>query len=137
MEELSSLLPVLRAILAEGPPLHLAVLFGSAARGRTHPGSDVDVAIWPQSPELPLGAELDLQVALERAVGRPVDLLRLDEASTMVCWEVAAHGVPIVAATAAAWPRFVARAASEWADFRPALEEAARRFQRRLAEPVP
>ncbi len=37
----------LRSALGEGPPLRLASLFGSAARGRMHASSDVDVGIVP------------------------------------------------------------------------------------------
>jgi predicted nucleotidyltransferase len=82
----------LRRAFAEGPPLRLAVLFGSAARGRTRPDSDVDVGILPNDPDLPLHAELDLQARLERACGRSVDLVRLDRVSSLLKWEVARSG---------------------------------------------
>ncbi len=120
----------LSTVLAAGPELRLAVLFGSRATGRANPNSDVDVALL-FAHEVTLSEELDLQIALERAVGTSVDLVRLDEASTLVRWQVAVSGVPIVARDHE-WPRFRARAASEYADFRPAFEAAAERFRRRL-----
>ena len=126
------LMAELAGVLASGPELRLAVLFGSAATGRSHAASDVDIGLIFAREES-LARELDLQLALERVVGRSVDLVRLDEASTLVRWQVAVHGVPICAAPHE-WSRFRARAASEYADFRPAFEAAAARFQRRLLE---
>jgi predicted nucleotidyltransferase len=130
---LDPIVAALRRVLAAGPPLRLAILFGSAARGQLRPSSDLDVAIWPLDPTLPLAAEMDLQSELELALARPVDLVRLDTASTLVCWYVARDGVLLEAHPPVEWPRFRARAASDYADFRPSLEEAARRLQRRLA----
>jgi predicted nucleotidyltransferase len=126
----------LRTALAEGPELRLAVLFGSHATGRARADSDVDVALCFVRADVSLADELDLQLVLERAVGRTVDLVRLDEASTLVRWQIATCGVPIVAREHE-WPRFQARAASEYADFRPAFEAAAERFRRRLAGGAP
>jgi len=122
----------LRTALAAGPELRLAVLFGSRASGAAHAGSDVDIALLFAG-AVSLADELDLQVSLERAVAATVDIVRLDEAPTLVRWQVATHGVPIDAREHE-WSRFRARAASEYADFRPAFEAAAARFQRRLLE---
>jgi len=127
------LVSAISAALATGPDLRLAVLFGSQATGDANAASDVDLAVvFAQA--VTLASELDLQIALEDAVGRGVDLVRLDEASTLLRWQVACHGIPIVSAGEHEWPRFRARAASEYADFRPALEAAAERFRRRLLE---
>jgi predicted nucleotidyltransferase len=124
----------LKAALGEGPPLRLAVLFGSAARGKIRPDSDVDVAILPEDPDLPLAVELALQVSLTAACGREVDLVRLDRASTLVRWQVASHGIPLLAGDERAHARFVAAAAAEYIDFAPGFARAAERFRRRLIE---
>jgi predicted nucleotidyltransferase len=113
--------------------VRLAILFGSFARQQQRPDSDVDVAILPADGDLPLAAELDLQVALERACGRTVDLVRLDQASTMLRFRVAREGVALVAEPAFEHPRFLAAAAAEHADFAPALAIASERFRRRIA----
>jgi len=34
-------------------PFRLCVLFGSQATGKTHPGSDVDLAVWPAAKAMP------------------------------------------------------------------------------------
>lgn len=52
-------------------PVRICVLFGSQATGRTHPGSDVDVAIWPDEPpstSLKLGWVQALEALLDRDV---------------------------------------------------------------------
>lgn len=128
-----TLLTSLREVLRRGPPLRLAMLFGSFARRQPRPDSDVDVAILPANPDLPLAAELDLQVALERACGRTVDLVRLDQASTMLRFRVAREGVALLAAPSFEHSRFLAAAAAEHADFAPALAVASERFRRRVA----
>ena len=121
-----------RRALAAAAPMRLAVLFGSAAAGRLRPASDVDIAIWPSDPGLSLATELDLQADLERALGRSVDLVRLDSASTLVRWQVARDGLLLIAEPASEWPRFRAAAASEWESFAPSFAEASRVFQQRL-----
>lgn len=129
-----TLVTTLRDALAEGPALRLALLFGSSARGRARPDSDVDLGILPIDPELPLHVELRLQARLERACGRPVQLVRLDHGSTLLKWEAARHGITVVARSRADHVRFVAQAALEYAEFAPALERAGAAFHRRLLE---
>jgi predicted nucleotidyltransferase len=121
------------AALRAGPPLRLAMLFGSAAAGALRPDSDVDVAILPADPDLSLADELDLQARLARACAREVDLCRLDRASTLVRWQVASHGRALLASSPFEAPRFVAAAASEYLDFAPSFTRAAERFRLRLA----
>ena len=125
----------IRSALTGGPALRLAIVFGSAARGRLRPDSDVDVDIIPTDPGLPLAAELDLQARLERACRRPVDLLRLDRAPTLVAWEAARGGRLVLADPPVAFRRFLARAALDHADLLTALGPAAERLRQRLAQP--
>lgn len=135
MHEAGDLLDRIRAVLAGGPPLRLAIVFGSAARGELRPDSDIDVGIVPVDPDLPLAAELDLQACLERACGRPVDLLRLDRASTLLTWEAARRGRLVLADSAVTFARFRARAALDHADLATVLGPVAERLRRRLAHP--
>lgn len=115
------------------PPLRLAVLFGSVARGKARPDSDVDVGIIPADPELALSAELDLQSRLERACHRPVHLVRLDRASTLLKWKVVNDGRLVLSDPAYVWPRFVATSAIEFAEYAPQLRVAEDLFRARLA----
>jgi hypothetical protein len=124
----------LRAALGGGPPLALAVLFGSTARGAMHTGSDVDVAILPEDPALSLSAELELQAALEAAARRRVDLVRLDTDDVLLRWEIARAGVPLFECDPGAFARFTAGAALAWLDFEPVFSRARRTYLERLAE---
>lgn len=124
----------IRRVLSGGPPLRLAILFGSAARLALRADSDVDIGIVPCDADLPLATELELQVRLEQACGSPVDLVRLDRASTLLRWEAARGAVVVVANPPHEFPRFIAAAAIEHADLMTALAPVAERFRLRLLE---
>ena len=70
----------IRQVLRDGPPLRVAILFGSRARGAPRHDSDYDLAILPVDPELPLSQETLLAATLEQAAGAPFDVVRLDRA---------------------------------------------------------
>jgi predicted nucleotidyltransferase len=130
----SRLVAQLERVLRSGPPIRLALLFGSAARRTRRPDSDVDVGILPHASALPLPAELDLQVQLSRACGCYVDLVRLDRATTLLRWQVARDGILLLADPLEELARFRARAAVEHAELRIVRDPAAERFRRVLAE---
>lgn len=68
----------LRGVLGQGPPLDLAVLFGSAAAGTSRPDSDLDVAVLPATGGLDASEEATLCRRLALAGGADVDLIRLE-----------------------------------------------------------
>jgi uncharacterized protein len=73
----------LAAFFAVHAPAVAAVyLFGSVARGTDRPDSDVDVGVlFREAPPPTLaGLPLDLEAALERALGRPVQIVTLNTA---------------------------------------------------------
>lgn len=117
----------LAQVLAQDARIDYAVLFGSSARGSAHAGSDLDVAVGfkpgTQLDALQLG---DLVSLLERAAGRPVDLLLLDEAPPAVAYRVFRDGRVIVDKGHRALVERKTRAILEYLDFRP-LEELATR----------
>ncbi len=119
--------------LADGPPFRFLAVFGSFATGKDHAGSDVDIAWLPADRHLGLGDELALQVALARAAGRDVDLVRTDTASTLCRMEIARHG-RLLAGDPDAFAAFRAAAIAEYLDFEPAFRAASERFRRRLAQ---
>jgi len=119
-------------IAALSVPPRLVVLFGSRARGTAVAQSDVDLAILPNG-AMALGDELALEAELTRALGVEVDLVRIDVDDVMLRWRVARDGIVVWASPAHEAPRFLARAASEHDEMAPLLEDAAWRFQRRLA----
>lgn len=106
----------LRQTLEDALDVRLAVLFGSVASGRFRPDSDVDVGVSLRPGANPPAA---LGVALERAVGRPVDLVWLDDAPPLLRFEVARRGIVLVERTSHAWADFRARAMIDWWDWAP------------------
>ena len=87
-----SLIPQLRETLLGFNEISFAVLFGSVIQGRLRDDSDLDIGVYVDAAgaleveverEVPM--EADLQVALERATGRNVDLLVLNRAPATVC----------------------------------------------------
>lgn len=129
----TDLLAALAAPLRDGPALRLALLFGSHARGTARADSDVDIGVIPRDPMLSLADESALQVALERACGRAVHLVRLDRAGTLLKWQAARDGVALLAEYRREHVRFVAAAGLEYAEAAPALARVAEAFRARLA----
>ena len=121
MQEMSAL----RQALEQAPGLVLAVLFGSAAHDKTRPESDLDVGVlFAEDPD----STARLAVELERATGRTVDLVRLDQAPPLLRFEIARTGQVIVGRRPHAWSDFRARAMVDWWDWAPTarmLHEAA------------
>jgi predicted nucleotidyltransferase len=128
----SSALDLIVAVLRSGPPLRLAMLFGSTAKGTQRIDSDIDIGIVPEDPELSLAEELTLQTDLARVSGHQVDLVRLDRASTLLRWQVVRYGQALIEATPFAAARFTAETVAEYLDFAPAFERAADNFRRVL-----
>jgi uncharacterized protein len=125
---------LIRATIADGPPLRLAIVFGSFAKGTARPESDIDIGILPVNADISLSDELDLQARLTRALGREVDLVRLDTADTVLRWEAAKVGVVVYANPPYERPRFLGRAASEHADFAEAVKPAMELYLKRIRE---
>ncbi len=106
--------------LAAETNVRLAVLFGSEARGDAGAASDLDVAVaGPDARELPL-----LALKLERATGRPVDLIALTTAPPLLRFQIARDGRVLVERQGYLWSDFKARAMVDWWDWAPI----ARRF---------
>ena len=80
--------------LASHQNLDLAILFGSMASGRSHPGSDLDIAIYPTHALSPADlAALSDQLAL--ASGRPVDLVDLSRINGTLLRQILRKGIVI------------------------------------------
>jgi predicted nucleotidyltransferase len=118
--------------LMAGAGVDLAVLFGSAAKGKLRPNSDIDIGILPSSDgALGFEDELALGAELERILGREVDLVRLDTASTVLRFE-ASQGRRLYESRQGAFADFVARALVEYEDLRPILLRCAAGMFRKL-----
>ncbi len=101
--ELDALIMKLHEIVADVPDVSFAVVFGSAANGRLRDDSDLDVAVYVDAggaleveAERDVPTEADLQITLERAADRNVDLLILNRAPATVCSAALLTGRPIL-----------------------------------------
>ena len=124
--------------LESWPGVRLAVLFGSAARGESGPNSDLDIGVLFEA-----GREstAGLEVALGRAAGRRLDLVRLDTAPPLLRFEIARDGRVLLERAPHAWADFRARAMTDWWDWAPTARllhaAAASRLRAALADGSP
>jgi predicted nucleotidyltransferase len=75
--------------------IRLAILFGSLAKGRATPESDLDLAVLMDAP---LSAEVKMALIgdLSQAIGRPVDLIDLRVTGESILGQVLKHGVRLL-----------------------------------------
>ena len=85
----------IRTTLQDSPDLVAAYFFGSTARERAHALSDVDVAVLfaPElSAEAMFARTLEIGAMLDAALRRAVDVIALNRASPVLCFQVLKHG---------------------------------------------
>jgi len=124
----------LRRVLEGEPDVAYALLFGSAVRGTAHARSDADIAV-----ELRAGAARDvrslggLAARLESAVGRPIDLVLLDEAPVSLAYRISRDGDLLLERDHAALVARQARALLDYLDWKPVEDRCAEGILRAAA----
>lgn len=105
------LLGSLRTTLRTEQNVGFALMFGSAATGTDTPTSDVDLLVELRDPSLE--RVVDLSTKLTAAIGRPVDVVRLQgaEADPLFLADVVSEGRVLVDREKL-WPRLRSREAS-------------------------
>lgn len=116
--------------LAGFPAVRLAVLFGSAARGRTTRGSDFDVGVLLE-PEAATTL-WEIEGTLGEAMRRPVDLIDLRRAPPLLRFEIARDGRVLLERREGDWKRFKVRALLDWWDWAPTARSLHRLAAQRL-----
>lgn len=112
----------LRQFFETSAPDMLAVyLYGSEARGTATPSSDIDLAIlYARPPARTLAAlPLEIESALEREVGRPVQIVILNDAPADLVHRILRDGRLLLDRDRAARIRFEVRARNEFFDLAP------------------
>lgn len=79
-------LDLLPEVFAKYPGIQAVYLFGSAARGRTHTESDLDLAIFPRNSNVRM-LKLDILADLARQGFENVDLVFLDTNNILLKFE--------------------------------------------------
>lgn len=106
-----------RTVLDRYPDIRLALLFGSLAKGRARPESDLDLAVG-YGRAMRAVDKLALIADLAEALGRPVDLVDLATVGEPLLGEVLAHGMRIIG-NDEAYARLLLRHLYDAADFLP------------------
>ncbi len=114
------------------PWVELLVLFGSAARGRLRPDSDIDLG-WLGLPP-PGEGEAALLAALERRLGRGVHLVDMRLASELLRIEVVRTALLAFERAAGRWTSFAGESMSRWSDIEPFVRRCAEAVRRRALE---
>ena len=84
-------------------PVRLCVLFGSQASGKTHPQSDVDLAVWPLGP-VSAAMRLHWLNELETTLASAVSLVLVSpELDPVLGFEIARQGLLIFEAEPGMW----------------------------------
>lgn len=112
---MSTAADTIRRALETDESVELAVLFGSGARSELRPTSDLDVGVLG----MPVNRLAALQVTLERATERTVDLIALETAPPLLRFEIARDGVVLVERTPHLWSDFKEHAMIDWWDWAP------------------
>jgi predicted nucleotidyltransferase len=122
------------ALSALSEDLCCAYLFGSQARGRAGPASDLDLAILLATDPPPTlqGLHLDLADRLGAELGCRVDLVVLNRAPVDLIHRVLREGELVFERDRAARVRFEVRARNEYFDLLPHLQRYRHIEQRRL-----
>ena len=119
-----SIANAVRSALEPFPNVLFGSLFGSAATGRLRSDSDVDVALYQASSghleieaDREMEREAEIQVALERATQRNVDLLTLNRAPAIVCAAALLSGRPVLLRDGALYTRYLLAVTTVASDF--------------------
>jgi predicted nucleotidyltransferase len=114
-------------------PVALCVLFGSQVAGDPHPRSDIDLAVWPSEPIVPL-TKLSWLRELELSLGEAVSLVLVSsDLDPVLGLEISRHGLAIFEAQSGLWSE---RRAQLWHAYNDSLpfRRAARQQLREYAE---
>jgi len=124
MQPTDELVTAIRRALEAVSGIEFSVLFGSAASGRLRQDSDLDVAVyWDSGGRLEIEEQREIpeeaavQIALERASGRNVDLLVLNRAPATVCASALLNGRSLTIGNRALYTRYFLAVTSVAVDF--------------------
>jgi hypothetical protein len=112
------------AAVFDGSPVSFAYLYGSVARGDTHPGSDVDIAVMFER-SVPAGERLDLELSLglafdARLGGERADVRDLTAMPLLLRGRAVTEGALLYSRDEEGRVAFEVAARNEYFDFLPA-----------------
>ena len=126
------LLQTVANTLAKEPGLMVAIVYGSAATGKMHRDSDVDVAVLCDQP-LDVDARLALWGKLTDALRREVDLVDLHGLGGEILHQILTKGRVVIKNDVQAYFRLLQRMVYNAEDFMPQVRQVLRRRIERFA----
>lgn len=113
----------LAEVLGAAPDVATAYLYGSAARGALHPGSDIDVGVVFALTASVTGFEAcqRLEQAIESRTGRRAEVIDLERAPIDLVQRILRDGVLVLDRDPSRRVRFEVRRRNEWFDMEPLL----------------
>ena len=125
------------ATIATKHGVRLILQFGSTVSGKTHAGSDVDIAVLLEDPQLSLQRHAELLHDLQTLVdGAEVDLVVLNRADPLLLKQVSDNCVRLYGSERE-FQRFRLLAFKRYQDYRPYLELERRYVDRALERDFP
>lgn len=116
----------LRRVLEADSRLGYALVFGSAARGEQHAGSDLDVAVAASEGRKLSALDVgDIASKLDAAAGRLVDVVDLDAAPPALAYRIFRDGVVLLERERSRLVARRARAVLEYLDWKPVEDQLA------------
>ena len=108
---------IIKQTLEQYANIELALLFGSAAKNKLTPNSDIDIGI---STNTPLTAPLKLEIIQQLAdkLGRPIDLIDLKTASPLLTEQILKNNQRLIGSNSA-YGTFISRHLMDYEDFAP------------------
>jgi len=141
VDGLPSIARIVVRCLSRRREVQAAYIFGSVARGRTRPDSDIDVAVLVNPRALavdPLRYRLGLIADLEAALRRPdVEVVVLNEAPPLLAHRVLSQGRLVYQRSAAARVRFQVQTANRYSDLIPLYETHIRYLKKHAGDRAP
>ena len=127
-EDTARLVATLREVLRDRQDVHLALLFGSQARGRARPDSDVDVAVQGENLDV-----FDLYRDLSLATRREVDVVDLSRAGFALLNAIVRDHVVLHQGRPGAAGRWLSHAITQLETDRPGYERMRDAYLKKLA----
>ncbi|KJS18688.1 MAG: DNA polymerase beta [Clostridiaceae bacterium BRH_c20a] len=107
-----------RIYLQKQPEIVFAYLFGSYIKGSLGPDSDIDIAIYIDSPNLKIEKYLEIKNGLTDICERDVDLVILNEAQPLIKYKVYQDGVILFSRSPKLLSNFQVRTLFEYEDIK-------------------
>ena len=122
---------LLKKVFKKYPEIEAVYLFGSAATGKLHRESDIDLAIYPDSPEL-REKKLDILTELARLGFCNVDLVFMDKNDIVLQYEAVRQNIVVYQAPGFDRGATYSKIVRQYLDFYPHLTVQRNAYKKRV-----